>query len=301
MTQIDLRDLSAFAAVARTGNFRRAALEQRVSTSSLSQRLRELEDNLGVRLLHRTTRSVALTEAGELLLGRIGPMLRDIDAAVDQVRGLRAVPSGRLRINAPAPAAELVLGPMLGPFLAAHPLIELEVIVQATLIDIVAAGFDAGVRYGEHLAQDMVAVPLGPPQHYVVVATPDYWARHGTPRQPQDLLNHRCIGIRYESGAVPDWEFERDGRTVRIAPPGPLRVNSIALALRATRDGLGVTVSFLDYVRDDLAAGRLVSVLSDWCDPFPGPFLYYPSRRQPPPALRAFIDFVAAWRKRESR
>jgi len=299
MATPDLRDLSAFAAVARTRNFRRAAIEQRVSASSLSQRLRELEERLGVRLLHRTTRSVALTEAGELLLTRLGPALRDVDAALDQVRGLRDVPAGRLRINAPAPAAELVLAPMLAPFLAAHPLIELDVVVQTALIDIVAEGFDAGVRYGEHLAQDMVAVPLGPPQHYIAVATPDYLARHGTPLQPKDLLDHRCIGIRYESGVIPDWEFEKAGRLVRISPRGPLRVNSIALALRAARDGLGVMLTFEDYVRDELRAGTLVGVLADWCEPFPGPFLYYPSRRQPPPALRALIDFVAAWRKRE--
>lgn len=298
MTDLDLRDLAAFAAVARTRNFRRAAKEQQVSASGLSQRLRELEERLGVRLLHRTTRSVALTEAGEMLLGRIGPALRDVDAALHQVRGLRDVPSGRLRINAPAPAVELVLAPMVAPFLAAHPLMELEVVAQTALIDIVAEGFDAGVRYGEHLAQNMVAVPLGPPQHYAAVATPDYLARHGTPQHPRDLLDHRCIGTRYESGVIPDWEFEKAGRTLRIAPRGPLRANSIALALRAVRDGLGVLLIFEDYVRDDLAAGRLVSLLADWCEPFPGPFLYYPSRRQPPPALRAFIDFAANWRRR---
>jgi DNA-binding transcriptional LysR family regulator len=301
MSDPDLRDLAAFAAVARTRNFRRAAAEQQVSASALSQRLRDLEERLGVRLLHRTTRSVALTEAGEMLLERIGPALRDVGAALDQIRGLRAVPSGRLRINAPAPAVELVLAPMVAPFLAAYPLIDLEVVAQTRLIDIVAEGFDAGIRYGEHLAQDMVAVPLGPPQHYAAVATPDYWARHGTPLQPHDLLAHRCIATRYESGVIPDWEFEKAGRTVRITPRGPLRVNSIALALRAARDGLGVLLIFRDYVEDDLAAGRLVGVLTDWCEPFPGPFLYYPSRRQPPPALRAFLDFAAAWRRRESR
>src|SRR5213079_1771093 len=176
----------------------------RVSVSSLSQRLRDMEERLGVRLMNRTTRSVALTEAGELLLARVGPAMSDVGAALDQVRGLRAVPSGRLRINAPPPAVDLVLAPMVAPFLEAYPRIEFEIVSDSTFVDIVADGFDAGVRYGEHLAQDMIAVSLGPPQRYAVVASPDYVARHGKPKHPKDLLDHGCIRVRFGRGALLD-------------------------------------------------------------------------------------------------
>src|SRR6201996_5475849 len=202
MDNFDLRDLDAFVAVARTRNFRRAALEQRVSVSSLSQRLRDMEERLGVRLMNRTTRSVALTEAGELLLARVGPAMSDVGAALDQVRGLRGVISGRLRINAPPPAVDLVLAPMLAPFLQAFPQIELEIVGQSGVIDIVDGGYDAGVRYGEHLERDMIAVSLGPPQRYALLASPDYLARHGRPKHPRDLLDHACIRIRLSSEAM---------------------------------------------------------------------------------------------------
>jgi DNA-binding transcriptional LysR family regulator len=287
--------------VARTRNFRRAALESRVSVSSLSQRLRDVEERLGVRLMNRTTRSVALTEAGELLLARVGPALADVGDALDQVRGLRGVPSGRLRINAPPPAIDLVLAPMVGPFLKAYPQIELEIVGESAFIDIVDAGYDAGVRYGEHLAQDMIAIPLGPPQRYALVAAPDYIARHGRPKHPKDLLDHASIRIRFASGAMLDWEFEKAGRVVRLSPPAKLMATYPGLAMRAARDGVGFWLTFEDYVREAIASGALVSVLDDWCAPFPGPFLYYPSRRQPPPALSAFVSFVAEWRKQERR
>jgi DNA-binding transcriptional LysR family regulator len=298
---IDLRDLDAFVAVARTRNFRRAALEQRVSVSSLSQRLRDMEERLGVRLMNRTTRSVALTEAGELLLTRIGPAMRDVGDALDQVRGLRGVPSGRLRINAPPPAIDLVLAPMVAPFIEAYPQIDLEIIGETSFVDIVAQGFDAGVRYGEHLAQDMIAVPLSPPQRYAVVASPDYVARHGKPTHPKDLLDHRCIRIRFGRGALLDWEFEKAGQVVKVSPPPRLIANYPGLVQRAAHDGLGFWLTFEGYVREAIKSGELISVLDDWCAPFPGPFLYYPSRRQSPPALAAFVAFVAEWRKQERR
>jgi DNA-binding transcriptional LysR family regulator len=301
MQDVDLRDLDAFVAVARTGNFRRAALEQHVSVSSLSQRLRDMEKRLGVRLMNRTTRSVALTEAGELLLARVGPAMADVGAALDQVRGLRGVPSGRLRINAPPPAIDLVLAPMAAPFLQAYPKVDLEIVGESSFIDIVAAGFDAGLRYGEHLAQDMIAVPLGPPQRYAVVASAQYVAQHGRPRHPKDLLDHACIRTRFGSGAMLDWEFEKAGRVVKVAPPGKMIATHLGLAMRAVHDGLGFWLTFDGYVRDAVKSGALVSVLEDWCAPFPGPFLYYPSRRQPPPALGAFVAFVAEWRKQERR
>ena len=301
MKDFDLRDLDAFVAVARTRNFRRAALEQRVSTSSLSQRLRDMEERLGVRLMNRTTRSVALTEAGELLLARVGPAMLDVGDALDQVRGLRDVPSGRLRINAPPPAVDLVLAPMAAPFLKAYPQVDLEIVAETSFIDIVEAGFDAGVRYGEHLAQDMIAVPLGPPQRYAVVASAQYVAQHGRPKHPKDLLGHACIRTRFGSGAMLDWEFEKAGHVVKIAPPPKMIATYLGLAIRAVHDGVGFWATFEGYVRDAVKSGALVSVLEDWCAPFPGPFLYYPSRRQPPPALGAFVAFVAEWRKQERR
>jgi DNA-binding transcriptional LysR family regulator len=301
MQDFDLRDLDAFVAVARTRNFRRAALEQRVSVSSLSQRLRDMEERLGVRLMNRTTRSVALTEAGELLLARVGPAISDVGAALDQVRGLRGVPSGRLRINAPPPAIDLVLAPMVAPFLKAYPQIDLEIVSDSAFVDIVAAGFDAGVRYGEHLAQDMIAVPLGLPQRYAVVASPQYVAQHGRPKHPKDLLDHAAIRTRFGNGVMPDWEFEKAGRIVKVAPPAKLIATYLGLARRAALDGVGFWSTFDGYVREEVASGELVSVLEDWCPPFPGPFLYYPSRRQSPPALGAFVAFVAQWRKQEKR
>jgi DNA-binding transcriptional LysR family regulator len=300
MADPDLRDLDAFVAVARTRNFRRAALEIRVSVSSLSQRLRDLEERLGVRLMNRTTRSVALTEAGELLLSRVAPALRDVGDALDQVRGLREVASGRLRINAPPPAVDLVLAPMVGPFLGAYPQVDLDIVSESGFVDIVSAGFDAGVRYGEHLAQDMVAIPLSGPQSYVVVASPAYIARRGRPRHPKDLLDHDCIRARYSSGVMHDWEFEKNGHVVKVDPPAKLISTHMGLAIRAALDGAGIWATIDGYVREALKSGALVSVLEDWCEPFPGPFLYYPSRRQVPPALRAFIDFVADWRKRKT-
>jgi DNA-binding transcriptional LysR family regulator len=301
MSDLDLRDLDAFVAVARTRNFRRAALEQRVSVSSLSQRLRDMEERLGVRLMNRTTRSVALTEAGELLLGRVAPAMAEVGEALDRVRGLRGVPSGRLRINAPPPALDLVLAPMVAPFIEAYPQIDIEIIGETSFVDIVAQGFDAGVRYGEHLAQDMIAVSLGPPQRYAVVASPDYVARHGKPTHPKDLLDHRCIRIRFGRGALLDWEFEKAGQVVKVSPPPRLIANYPGLVQRAAHDGFGFWLTFEGYVREAIKSGALVSVLDDWCAPFPGPFLYYPSRRQTPPALAAFVAFVAEWRKRERR
>ena len=301
MSDIDLRDLDAFVAVARTRNFRRAALEQGVSVSSLSQRLRAMEERLGVRLMNRTTRSVALTEAGEALLARVGPAMADVSAALDQVRGLHGVPSGRLRINAPPPVIDLVLAPMVAPFLRAYPQVDLEIVGDSSFVDIVAAGFDAGVRYGEHLAQDMIAVSLGPSQRYAVVASAQYVAQHGRPNHPKDLLDHACIRTRFGSGALLDCEFEKAGRIVKVAPPAKLIATYLGLALRAAHDGVGFWLTFEGYVRESVKSGALVSVLDDWCPPFPGPFLYYPSRRQPPPALGAFVGFVAEWRKQERR
>ncbi|HEX6958567.1 MAG TPA: LysR substrate-binding domain-containing protein [Ferrovibrio sp.] len=299
MQQADLRDLSFFLAVAEQRNFRRAARALGISVSSLSQRLRELEEQLGLRLLNRTTRSVALTEAGAQLLARIAAPMQDLSGALRDMASLRGVPAGRLRINAPEPAVHHALEPSVAAFLRQYPEIDLEVAIEPMRIDIVSAGFDAGIRYGEHLAQDMVAVPIAPPQRYVVVASPAFAAAAGPLREPQDLLRHPCISVLFPNGAQLPWEFEKDGRTVTITPHSRLLTTDIGLRVQAAIAGVGFMLGFEDTLRPAIAAGRLVTVLEDWCPEFDGPFLYYPSRRQNPPALAAFISFMTAWRNRQ--
>lgn len=298
MKTLNLDDLSAFADVARHRSFRGAAAARGVSASTLSQGVRDLEARLGVRLLHRTTRSVAPTEAGARLLQRLGPALHDINTAVDQVQDEAGVPAGTLRINAPLPAIELVLAPMVGAFLKKHPRIRLEVVAETSLIDIVEEGFDAGIRWGEHLAQDVIAVPLGQPQRYVVVAAPALLASHGRPAHPRDLLAMPCIRQRFKSGATPPWEFERDGEELKIDPPARLVSINIPLQRQAAIEGVGFWATFDGYVESDIRAGTLSTVLDEWCPSFAGPYLYYPGNRLVPPALRAFIEFLRTWRKR---
>jgi DNA-binding transcriptional LysR family regulator len=298
MDRIDLSALDSFAAIARHGSFRRAAVERGVSPSTLSQTLRDLEAGLGVRLLNRTTRSVALTDAGAALLGALTPALGQITEAVDAARSAQAAPSGPLRINAPEPAVEWVLAPMAAAFMAAYPDVRLEVTAEAALVDIVAKGFDAGVRWGESLAQDMVAVPLGPPQRFVVVAAPALVARVGAPVHPSDLLQRPCLRVRFASGAEPAWEFERAGEALKVAVQGALVTNSPPLLMQAALDGAGFLHTFDAAAEPHLKSGRLVEVLGDWSDRFPGPFLYYPSHRHQPSALRAFVDFVQDRRRR---
>ena len=297
MRASDLDDLDAFAEVARHRSFRAAAAARGVSASTLSQTVRDLEARLGVRLLNRTTRSVAPTEAGTRLLERLAPALKSIQAAVDQVHAEPGTPAGTLRINAPPPAIELVLVPMIGAFLEKHPRVRLEIIAESSLVDIVEQGFDAGIRWGESLAQDVIAVPLGPRQRFVVVASPSLIAAYGRPSHPRDLLAMPCLRQGFTSGVVPLWEFERDGKELKLDPSARLISTNIPLQKQAALDGIGFWKIFDGYVEDDLAAGRLVSVLDTWCPTFPGPYLYYPGNRHVPPALRAFIDFARAWRK----
>lgn len=292
MKRADLADLQAFACVARLRSFRRAALELGVSPSALSHTVNGLESRLGVRLLHRTTRSVAPTEAGQGLLERLAPALLDIDAALDEVNAFRDSPRGTLRLNAPRVAAEYVLAPLASRFLRAHPGMQLEIVADDALVDIVAAGFDAGVRFGERLQQDMVAVPLGGPQRFVVVASPAYLAAHGTPAEPHELARHRCIRVRFPSGAVYRWAFEKDGEKQEVEVRGPLEVGEMPLMIRAAEDGLGLAYVYEPCARAALDAGRLRSVLDDWRPPEPGFFLYYPSRRRLPAGLRAFVDLL---------
>ena len=288
---MNLSDLEAFAAVARHRSFRRAAAERGVAPSSVSKSVRDLETRLGLRLLNRTTRSVATTEAGQRLLNRIAPALSEIAAAVDQAGEHAGEPAGTVRINAPEPAVELVLAPLVASFLSFHPKVRLEIVSETAFVDIVQAGFDAGVRWDESLAQDMIAISLGAPQRYAVVAAPEVIAEHGAPLAPHDLLVRPCLRIRFPSGVMPAWEFERDGGIIRIEPEARLVTNSIPLLLRAALDGVGFCTAFEGQVREHVAAGRLISVMEDWLPPFPAPFLYYPNR-DVPSALRAFIDFV---------
>lgn len=296
MAMDDLNDLSAFAAVAQAGGFREAARLGRVSASSLSEAVRRLEARLGVRLLNRTTRSVAPTEAGARLLERLTPALGEVEAALDVVNSFRDRPVGTLRLNVPGAAAHLVLPSIVAPFLKAYPDIRLEVIVEDSFVDLLAAGCDAGIRYDERLEQDMIAVPIGPRvQRFATAASPEYLEVRGRPMHPRDLLSHACLRGQFASGAMPPWEFERDGEVVRVDPTGPLvvRLSGAAdLAVSAAVAGLGIVYHFEEWLRPHLDSGALEPVLVPWWQSFPGPFLYYPGRRHLPAPLRAFVDFI---------
>jgi len=294
----DLGDLNAFVAVARAGGFREAARSRGGSASGLSEAVRRLETQLGVRLFNRTTRSVAPTEAGEGLLARLAPALTEVEAALDVVNGFRDKPAGALRLNVPVSAARLVLPSIVPPFLAAYPDIRLEVITEESFVDVLAAGCDAGIRYDDRLEQDMIAVPIGPrTQRFATAASPAYLDRHGRPQHPHDLLAHACLRSRFASGVTPAWEFERDTEVIRIDPTGPLIVRpggGMDLAVDAAIAGTGIIFLFEDWLRPHLDSGALEPVLESWWQGFSGPFLYYPGRRLVPAPLRAFIDFVRA-------
>jgi DNA-binding transcriptional LysR family regulator len=289
-----LPDLMAFALLAELRNFRRAGAVLGVSASALSHRLRRMEGQLGVRLLNRSTRSVSPTEAGERLLARLGPALADIEAGLGEVAEFRERPAGRLRLNVPRTAARLAIAPRLGGFLKAYPDIRLEVVSDNALTDIVAGGFDAGIRFDENLPAEMVAVRIGGPLCMAAVASPAYVAEHGRPSAPDDLGRHRCLRMRWPSGGLYDWELERDGDVRRIGVDGPLTVDDSELLKAAALAGAGIAFVLEPLVADELAAGSLVRMLEDWCPPFPGYSIYYPSRRQVSPALRAFIDWMRA-------
>jgi DNA-binding transcriptional LysR family regulator len=292
----ELSDLTAFVAVARSGGFRDAARITGGSASGLSEAVRRLEARLGVRLLNRTTRSVAPTEAGARLLDRLGSALGEVEAALDVVNGFRDRPAGTLRLNVPVSAARLVLPRIVPPFLAAYPDISLEIIAEDSFVDVLAAGCDAGIRYDERLEQDMIAIPIGPRvQRYATAAAPSYLDRRGRPDHPRDLLGHACMRGQFASGAMVVWEFERDGEVVKVEPVGPLLVRVGAatdLAVDAAIAGSGVIQLFEDWLRPYLDSGALEPVLESWWPKFSGPFLYYPGRRYLPAPLRAFADFI---------
>jgi DNA-binding transcriptional LysR family regulator len=294
----DLSELNAFVTVARARGFREGARASGGSASGLSEAVNRLEGQLGVRLLHRTTRSVMPTEAGKRLLERLGPVLTEVEAALDAVNNFRDKPAGSLRINVPVSAARLVLPDIVPPFLAAYPDIRLEVVTEESFVDVLAAGCDAGIRYDERLEQDMIAVPIGPRvQRFAAAASPSYLDRHGRPAHPRDLLAHACLCGRFPSGAMTPWEFERDGEVVRIEPTGPLIVRAggaTDLAVDAAVAGAGIIYLFEDWLRPRLDDGALERVLEPWWQRFSGPFLYYPGRRLVPTPLRAFIDFIKA-------
>lgn len=296
MQHADFADLDAFTAVARARGFRAAAALRNVSASSLSEAVRRLETRLGVRLLNRTTRSVTPTEAGQKLLERLSPALADVALALDEVNAFRDSPTGTLRLNVATIVARVVMPRLLPRFLAAHPGVSVEIIAEDSFIDVLAAGFDAGVRYDERLEKDMIAVPLSGPQRFVTAGSPAYFAAHGRPAHPRDLLDHACIRHRFASGVSYAWEFERDGQVIRIDPPGRLVSSSPDLELAACEAGVGLLTTFEDFLSAGVAAGRLETVLDDWQQPFSGPYLYYPSRRHMPAPLRAFVDFIKAER-----
>jgi DNA-binding transcriptional LysR family regulator len=291
MSRLNIDDLLAFRAVARESSFTRAAAHMGVSTSALSHTIRGLEERLGVRLLSRTTRSVVPTDIGERLLEQIGPHFDGIETELAAVSELRDKPAGTLRITTGIDAAQMILEPALAPLLKSYPDINVELSVNAGFVDIVAERFDAGVRLGETIAQDMVAVRIGPDMQMAAVASPDYLSSRVAPKVPADLASHSCINLRFPTlGGLYAWEFEKDGRALSVRVDGQLTVNDIALARQGACDGLGIAYLPEEYVHPALIEGRLIRLLADWCPPFPGYHLYYPSRRQQSPAFTLLVE-----------
>jgi DNA-binding transcriptional LysR family regulator len=290
---MDFNNLAAFAAVAREKSFTRAAAKLRVSPSALSQTISSLEERLGMRLLSRTTRSVSCTEAGERLMRTVAPRLGEIELELAALTELRDKPAGTLRITAGEHPAISVLQPALRKFLPHYPDVKVEIIVDSALTDIAAEGYDAGVRMGEQVAKDMIAVRIGPQMRMALVGSPDYFKRHRIPREPQDLADHNCITTRMPTyGGLATWGLERDGREVKVRAEGQLVFNSLAIRIQSALDGLGIAYMPEDQALQHIADGRLVRVLEEWCPSFPGYHLYYPSRRHPSPALTLLVDVL---------
>jgi len=288
---VDFGDISAFLAVAKAGGFRDAARSSGDSASRLSEAVRRLEARLGVRLFHRTTRSVELTAVGRELTDRLAPAIAEVDLALDIVNGYRERIGGLLKLNVPVSAARLVLPDIVPPFLAAYPDIQLEIVAEDTFVDLVASGCDAGIRYDERLEQDMIAVPIGPEMRMAVVGSPAYFERYPIPVTPQDLVQHNCINFRLPTyGGLFPWEFEKDGRELKVRVEGQLIFNTLALRLNSALAGLGLVYMPEDEATGSIAEGRLIRVLEDWCEPFPGYHLYYPSRRHSSPALAVLLE-----------
>jgi len=292
MYRPSLNDLDAVLAIARKGSFRAAALDLGMSTTALSNALGKLEATLGVRLFNRTTRSVSPTDAGRLFVERAGPALQDIHGAMEAVRSQQATPSGTLRINAFATAAREILSPLVLEFLRRHPQVHVDLVTEGRLVDIVAEGFDLGVRASDLVPTDMIAVSLGRPQRYAVVGSPAYFEKHKRPRVPPDLVDHPCIRVRLPNGALYRWQFEKRGQAAQIDVDGPITLDEASLARTAVLEGMGLGFFMERDVRADMETGRLIRVLEDWTPPRTGLSLYYPGRRNPSAALRAFIDLA---------
>jgi DNA-binding transcriptional LysR family regulator len=292
MRGLGLAEMNAFVAIAERSSFAKAAAHLGVSRSSLSETIRALEEKLGVRLLNRTTRSVALTEVGERLLAQLRPVLDNLDAALESVIVFRDKPAGLLRLAVPRPAAKTVIAPILARFLAQYPAITLDVSIDSALTDIVRGRFDAGIRPGHRVEQDMVALRVGEDARPTIVASPDYLARHPAPNAPVDLQSHNCIRMRFASGAIARWTFEKRGKSLEVMVTGSLITSDGDLALRAALDGAGIARLPISSVESFIAERRLVLLLQDWMPRSVGFFLYYPNRRQMPAALQAFVDFL---------
>ncbi|NID16568.1 LysR family transcriptional regulator [Luteibacter yeojuensis] len=288
----NLSHLAAFAAVARHASFRKAGAELTLTTSAISYAIRNLEERLGVVLFHRTTRSVSLTEAGQRLLERLAPALLDVGEALEEMNNFRAAPAGTLRVNMPRVTAQLLLPGLLPRFLARYPDIHFEAVDNDGLIDIVALGFDAGIRFLEQVPEDMIAVPMGGEQRGACVASPEYIAKHGMPTHPNDLFQHDCIRFRFPSGRLYKWEFEQGATKLELDVRGRVTFGDLRLALDAALAGIGFTLVLDEQVTALVAEGRLRRVLEDWCPPYPGFMLYYPRQRRVTSALRAFIEFI---------
>lgn len=289
-----LNELTAFTAVIRHRSFRKAADELALAPSSLSHMMRSLEARLGLRLMNRTTRSVSPTEAGQRLFERLSPLLIDLGTALAEVDDLRDMPSGTLRINTSDTAARVLLDTIIPEFLARHPQMAVDLVNDGRLVDVVAEGFDAGIRLRESVPQDMVVVPFGGSTRFVVVASPSYLASAGIPLAPGDLNRHRCIRHRMPSGKLYRWEFERRGEELQVDVPGALTLDSVALMVRAAEQGLGLAYVPVEAARSSLDDGALQTVLDDWCPDIDGLCLYYPGRRHVPAGLRAFIEVLKA-------
>jgi DNA-binding transcriptional LysR family regulator len=290
MERNDLNILAAFLAVAEERSFTRAAKRLGVSPSAMSHAIRGLEEHIGVRLLSRTTRSVAPTESGEQLLARLRPAIADVQQVLDQISGLRGKPVGRLRLLVPRFAATTVLAPKLAQFVHNYPDVVLDVTADDSRMDIVAGGFDAGIHYGEYIQKDMIAVRVSKDHRAAIVGSPVYFESHTRPKSPRDLLKQQCINFRHGSAGLYRWEFEKGRKSLSVAVNGPLIVDDVEILVRAAIDGVGLAFMSEEHAASHLASGELIRVLEDWCQPFPGFFLYYPSRRQQPAALSALIN-----------
>lgn len=292
MSEHKLVELDAVLAIARRGSFRAAALELGMSTTALSNAIGKLERQLGVRLFNRTTRSVSLTDAGRTFVDQIGPALHDIHSAMDAVRSQQETPSGVLRINAFATAAREILSPLILTFLNQYPQVHIDLVTEGRLVDIVADGFDLGIRSADLVPSDMIAISLGCPRRYAVVASKSYFDRHERPRNPPDLLNHACIRVRLPNGGLYRWRFEKDGQPLQIDVQGPITLDEASLARMAALEGVGIGFFMESDVREDIASGLLMRVMDDWTPPLAPLSLYYPGRKNPSAAFRAFVELA---------